>query len=271
MEQVATTSDRRLSGKRAFITGVSSGIGLACAQRFLAEGAVVGGFDIQPLPSGDDADPRGDLSDDVGPVHLGDVRDETDVKDAVALFVEQHGGIDVLVNAAGVSTFGAVHELSTDEWDRVVDINLKGTYLVCKHVTGHMVAAGSGSIINLASVEGIVGFASQAAYNASKGGVVLLTRNMACDYGPAGVRVNCICPGLVETPMTAPLSEDWLKPIHDQFVKQHLLGRAAQASEIASAAFFLASDDASFVHGHSLVVDGGLTAGRRLDIPGTDV
>ena len=264
MDTPSTDSSRRLAGRKAFITGISSGIGLACAKRFVDEGAVVGGFDVQAIPPGGGHLP--DAPDQLGPVHIGDVRDEAAVITAVEQFVDQLGGIDILVNAAGVSTFGAVHELAADEWDRVVDINLKGTFLVCKHVVPHMVAAGAGSIINLASVEGLVGFASQAAYNASKGGVVLLTRNMAADYGPSGVRVNCICPGLVETPMTAPLKEDWLKPIHDQFVGLHLLQRAAQPSEIASAAFFLASDDASFVHGHALVVDGGLTAGRRLDI-----
>ena len=124
---------------------------------------------------------------------------------------------------------------------------------------------GRGSIINLASVEGLEGMESQAAYNASKGGVVLLTRNMACDFGPDGVRVNCLCPGYIETPMTQLLREEALKPVHDRFLGLHLLGRSGQPEEVAGAALFLASDDASFVTGHALAVDGGFTAGRRLE------
>ena len=119
-------------------------------------------------------------------------------------------------------------------------------------------------MVNLASIEGLEGLPGQAAYNASKGGVVLLTRNMAIDYGPANVRVNCLCPGYIETPMTAVLQAPGLEAIRDEFIAMHHLGRAGQPEEVAAAALFLASDDASFVSGHALVVDGGFTAGRRL-------
>jgi NAD(P)-dependent dehydrogenase (short-subunit alcohol dehydrogenase family) len=162
-----------------------------------------------------------------------------------------------------VLSVGGADTLEVAEWERVLGVNLKGTWLVSKHVVPQMVAAGSGSIVNLASVEGLEGFSGQTAYNVSKGGVVLLTRNMAADFGPAGVRVNCLCPGLIETPMTSILEDPAFAPVRDAFVDWHLLGRAGQPEEVAAAALFLASDDASFVHGAALVVDGGLTAGRR--------
>ena len=154
-----------------------------------------------------------------------------------------------------------------EEWDRVLDINLKGTFITSKHVVKLMVAQGSGSIIHLASIEGLESFETQAAYNASKGGVVLLTKNMAIDYGPYNIRVNCLCPGLIETPMTSMLHMDELSAVRKKFVESHMLRRPGQPEEVAAAALFLASDDASFVTGHPLVVDGGFLAGRRLTDP----
>jgi meso-butanediol dehydrogenase / (S,S)-butanediol dehydrogenase / diacetyl reductase len=139
---------------------------------------------------------------------------------------------------------------------------------VCKHALPVMVAAGRGSVVNLSSVEGLEAVQNQPAYSASKGGVVLLTRNLAIDFGAAGVRVNCLCPGLVRTPMTEMLFDDGIAEIRDRFIAQHMLGRAGLPEEIAAAALFLASDDASFVTGHALVVDGGFSAGRRLVPPG---
>jgi len=252
----------RLQGKVALITGAASGIGAACALRFAREGAAIGGLDVAAPP--DEvwsavraAAPRAE-------VDTVDVRDEARVAAAVGDLVRRLGGVDILVNAAGVSGVGAVDALDVAEWDRVLDINLKGTFLVSKHVVPHMLARGSGSIINLASVEGLEGMQQQAAYNASKGGVVLLTRNMAIDYGGAGVRVNCLCPGLIETPMTAMLLEEDLKPVLEKFRAMHMLRRSGRPEEVAAAALFLASDDASFVTGHALAVDGGFSAGRRL-------
>lgn len=246
----------RLDGKVAVITGGASGIGAACAGRFAAEGAAIAVLDI--------AAPASSSGSGEAAFFEVDVRDEASIAAAVAGVVERFGHIDVLVNAAGVAGIGDVATLETEEWDRIVGINLKGTYLVAKHVVPHMVGQGSGSIINLASIEGIVGFPAQAAYNSSKGGVILLTRNMAIDYGPSGVRVNCLCPGLIETPMTAMLRDPALIEVRERFVKLHPLGRPGQPSEVAAAALFLASDDASFVSGAALTVDGGLTAGYRL-------
>lgn len=244
----------RLDGRVAFVTGAASGIGAACAQRFVDEGATVAGFDLQDPAEGNPLAGFWSL----------DVRDEPAIAAGVAAAVAAVGVPSVLVNAAGVSGTASVTDLAEEEWDRIVDINLKGTYLVSKHVVPHLVAAGRGSVVNLASIEGLEGLPGQAAYNASKGGVVLLTRNMAIDYGPANVRVNCLCPGYIETPMTAVLEAPGLEAIREEFIAMHHLGRAGQPEEVAAAALFLASDDASFVSGHALVVDGGFTAGRRL-------
>lgn len=243
----------RIRGKVALVTGAASGIGAACVERFTEEGAVVAGLDVSPKPEHSKA----------ASWWHADVADEDAVRTAVDAVAAEHNGLDVVVNAAGVISIGNAQELDLAEWERVIGINLKGTWLVSKHAVGHLVERGSGSIVNLASIEGLEGFSGQTAYNVSKGGVVLLTRNMATDFGPKGVRINCLCPGLIETPLTAILQEPGLEQVRDTFVGWHLLGRAGQPEEVAACALFLASDDASFVHGSALVVDGGMTAGRR--------
>jgi NAD(P)-dependent dehydrogenase (short-subunit alcohol dehydrogenase family) len=254
----------RLDDRVALITGAASGIGAATAVRFACEGARIAGLDV--------AKPSDDLWAEISAAapdalfHEADVRDEASVQRAVAAARERFGRIDVLVNAAGVVGLGMAHTLPVEEFDRVVDINLKGSFLTAKHVIPIMLEQGSGSIIHVASVEGLVGIGGQLAYNASKGGVVLMTKNMAIDYSPAGVRVNCICPGGVETPMTEMLNQEALRPIGEKLRKLHLLQRFAKPAEIAAAALFLASDDASFVTGSSLVVDGGYTAGHRISL-----
>jgi len=254
----------RLAGRVAFITGAASGIGGACAERFAREGASIAGLDVQKPP---DAAWRKVVESAPDAVFLeADVRDEPSIERAVATAVERFGRIDILVNAAGVLGVGGVDALDAAEWDRIVDINLKGTYLVSKHVLRPMLARQSGSVIHLASVEGLLGMSQQAAYNASKGGVVMLTRNMAADYGLQGIRVNCLCPGYIETPMTAVLSQPGLEAIRGQFVQAHLLGRSGRPEEVAAAALFLASEDASFVTGAALVVDGGFSAARRVGV-----
>jgi NAD(P)-dependent dehydrogenase (short-subunit alcohol dehydrogenase family) len=148
----------------------------------------------------------------------------------------------------------------------VLDINLTGTFLVSKHALAPMLAQKSGSIVNLASVEGLEGGEGMSAYNASKGGVVLLTRNMALDYGPFGVRVNAICPGFINTPMTSVLADPSFAPVRQSIEAAHALGRLGEPEEVANVALFLASDDASFVSGGSITVDGGFHAGKRFGI-----
>lgn len=253
-----------LAGKTALVTGAASGIGAACALRFAQEGARVAGLDL--VAPSEEAWSAVAKAAPAESFHLADVRLEPAVEAAVAQVVQRHGRIDVLVNAAGVAGGGAVHGLAAEEWDRVLGVNLKGTFLVCKHVLQRMLEQRSGSIVNLASVEGLEGFEGGSAYNASKGGVVLLTRNLAIDYGRRGIRVNCLCPGLIETSMTAGVFQPGMERLLDRFVDAHQLGRAGQPAEVAAAALFLASDDASFVTGHSLVVDGGFTAGHRVGV-----
>lgn len=254
----------RLSGKVAFITGAASGIGAACALRFAQEGASLAGFDLNNPDGEAGADWLAGVK--LAPAHCfetGDVRDEARLREVVSAAKERLGRIDVLVNAAGIAGGGFVHALDAAEWDRVLDVNLKGTFLASKHVLGVMLAQQSGSIVNIASVEGIEGFMGGSSYNASKGGVVLLTRNLALDYGPHRIRSNCICPGFIRTPMTAALNDPALKEVADRVVQAHPLGRLGEPEEIAAAALFLCSDDASFVNGAALAVDGGYTAGKR--------
>lgn len=255
----------RLENRVAFVTGAASGIGAASALRFAQEGASVVGFDLKQAFDGDWAEAAR-----VAPGHhfsTGDVRDPDAVAAAVAAAIERFGRIDVLMNSAGVAGGGPIHLIEIEEWDRVMDINLKGTFLASRAVLPQMLEQGSGSIINVASVEGIEGIEGGSAYNASKGAVVLLTRNMAIDYGRRGVRVNAICPGFIETPLLgSTLQMPGLEASAERIRDAHQLGRFGEPVEIANAALFLASEEASFVTGHALVVDGGYTAGHRFGL-----
>ncbi len=240
----------RLDQTVSVVTGAASGIGAACAERLSAEGAIVSTIDVA-----------------AGVDHVLDVRDEAAVRAAFDAVVAEHGRLDSVVHAAGVAGGGPVHLLDADEWDRVIDVNLKGTFLVDKYSSVHMLAQGSGSIVNIASIEGIEGTEGGSAYNASKGGVVMLTKSMAIDYGRRGIRVNCICPGGIDTPLLRSITDsDGLDLYRERLREEHLLGRFGRPEEIAAAAAFLASEDASFVTGHSLVVDGGFTAGLRVGL-----
>ncbi|HEX9682941.1 MAG TPA: glucose 1-dehydrogenase [Acidimicrobiales bacterium] len=252
----------RLAGQVALITGAASGIGLATAERFEAEGAVVVGLDIAD-------EPRPECTAEFsGGYHAASVTDVDAVAAVVAEAVDANGPIDSLVQAAGVAGGGPLHFMPHDEWDRVIAVNLTGTMQVAKAVIEQsMLPNRSGSIVNIASIEGLEGFEGGSAYNASKGGVVLLTKNMAMDYGRVGIRVNCVCPGFIDTPMCEGIFGNPGMEVHkERLIEMHQLGRLGQPSEIAAAALFLCSDDASFVTGHPLVVDGGLIAGHRTGI-----
>ncbi len=255
----------RIDGRVALVTGAASGIGAACVRRFADEGAVVVGADVTSVPE-PEWDERG--AERFAAI---DVRDENAVRALVSSIVSEYERLDVLVNAAGVEGYGTVLDIDRAEWERIISVNLTGTFVVCKQVVPVMTAQRAGSIINLSSVEGLEALQGQPAYAASKAGVVLLTQNLAIDFGADGVRVNCICPGLVRTPMTEMLFDPAVAEIRDRFIAQHMLNRTGRPDEIAAAALFLASDDASFVTGHALVVDGGLSAGRRLVAPGAAV
>jgi NAD(P)-dependent dehydrogenase (short-subunit alcohol dehydrogenase family) len=249
-----------VDGKVVIVTGAASGIGRATARRLLDDGATVVGADVAVE------------ADDLGERWIyvpTDVTDEAAVRALVAAAVDAGSGrIDGTVTAAGVAGGGPGHLLDEAEWRRVIDINLTGTFLVAKHVIGQLmtqdrVEGERGSVVTIASIEGLEGTAGGSAYNASKGGVVLLTKNLAIDYGPSGIRVNTICPGFIETPMTDFLfGPEGVADVAHLYIEEHALRRYGQPEEIAAAARFLLSGDASFVSGHTLVVDGGYTAGR---------
>jgi NAD(P)-dependent dehydrogenase (short-subunit alcohol dehydrogenase family) len=247
----------RLQGKVAVVTGAASGLGEATCSRFADEGATVVGLDLTD-PA---ASPAAARMASTGRV---DVTDEDAAAAAFDTVVADHGQIDVLATFAGVAGGGPVHGVDAGEWARVIAVNLTGTFLSCKHALRHMIERRSGSIVTVASVEGIEGTEGGSAYNASKGGVVLLTKNMAIDYGRLGVRVNCVCPGFIDTPMfRSVMGSETMAEYRDVYRERHKLGRFGRPEEIASAAAFLASEDASFITGHALVVDGGYTAGMR--------
>jgi NAD(P)-dependent dehydrogenase (short-subunit alcohol dehydrogenase family) len=252
----------KLDGKVVLITGGNSGIGRATAVLLAKEGAAV-------VLTGRNQE-RGEevakaINNDGGEAMFirSDVRLADDCRQAVEQTLERFGRIDVLFNNAGVFHPKTVPECTEEEWDETIDTSLKGAFLMSKYVLPWMIERGSGSIIHTSSGWGILGGDRAAAYCAAKGGLVVMAKAMAIDHGRDGIRVNCVCPGDVDTPMLADdaakrgmLWEDYLAGASDR-----PLGRIGTAEEIARAVLFLASDDSSFVTGEALVVDGGGTAG----------
>lgn len=246
-----------LENRVAIVTGAASGIGFACARRYASEGATVIGVDRNTSETWGEIESLAPAS----RFHQLDVTEAAAQNAVAAKTVKEFGRIDVLLTAAGVGDGGPVGMLEEEAWDRVLDINLKGTFLSIKSVLDTMTAQRSGSIITVASVEGINGTEGGSAYNASKGGVILLSKNVAIDYGRMGIRCNAICPGFIETPLLNDVM-DLMQEFREDVVRETKVGRLGKPEEIAGAAFFLASDDSSYVTGHALVVDGGYTAGH---------
>ncbi|MGH2541794.1 MAG: SDR family NAD(P)-dependent oxidoreductase [Ardenticatenaceae bacterium] len=254
----------RLEGKVALITGAGSGIGRATAVLFAAEGAKVAASDVNEVEALQTVNDVKAMGGEAAPV-TGDVSDAADAERMVRAAVDTFGRLDILVNSAGVSGRNALPQGASPEavWERVMDVNLKGTFLVSWHAVVEMERGGGGSIINLASIMGLVGYPEGMgggfnAYAPSKGGVVQFTRNLAIDYAKKGIRVNCICPGYVETNLTKGLTEN--PELKARLEERHPMGRLGRPEEIARAALFLASDESSFMTGAPLIVDGGYTA-----------
>ncbi|MCK5650952.1 MAG: glucose 1-dehydrogenase [Gemmatimonadetes bacterium] len=254
----------RLMDRVAIVTGGNSGIGRAAATLFAEEGASVLIAARDPEKSAtvvEEVREGGGIAASV----VCDVRVPTDCERAVAAAVEEFGRLDVLFNNAGVIyRERTAPTTSVQEWDSTFDVNTRGTFLMSKFAVPEMAKnPGGGAIVNNASYLGLVGTRGAAAYCASKGAVVLLTRAMALDHGPDGIRVNCICPGSVDTPMLRNEMEEMggVEKVRSLFEEKHPQGRIASPEEIAEAALYLASDAARFVTGACLPVDGGITAG----------
>ena len=248
----------RLLNLRCVVTGGASGIGAATARRFAAEGAEVCILD-RDLPAAET------LAKELGEDHLAmelDVRFEAGVERVADAVYGHWDRVDVLVNNAGSELNKTYNETTVDEWDRVLDTDLKGPWLLCKHFVPRMVEQGSGSVINISSLNGLVGFPLSTAYGSAKGGLVVFTRDMAIELATSGVRINCVCPGVIETPMM----ERWTDLMPDKNEAKAMLrgvmpiGRMGTAEEVASAVLFFASADSSLCQGAVLSVDGGFTA-----------
>jgi NAD(P)-dependent dehydrogenase (short-subunit alcohol dehydrogenase family) len=240
-------------GRVAVVTGAAGDIGSAVCRRLAADGFRVACLDLRIAGADETADSlpgaRG---------YQADVRSAASVRAAAAAIRADLGQPWLLVNAAGVFSIQALTELAEQEWDRLIDTNLKGPFLTCREFLPAMIEARDGCIVNIASTAGVRGGRLRAAYCASKGGLVQLTRSLAVDHGPDGVRVNCLCPGLIDTEMA-----DWIR--HDEEALERWAAsiparRIGSAREIADAVAYLASDGASYLYGAVLMADGGVTA-----------
>jgi len=252
----------KLLGKSAIITGGTSGIGRATGLLFAREGAriVLVGRD---KPKGDSA--LEEIRKEGGEAIFvsADVSKSSEVKRIVEAAIQKYGRIDILFNNAGVNPTGTAENTSEEVWDRVIGINLTGVFLCSKYVIPYMIKQGCGVIINTGSVNSFMASENEVAYDASKGGVLMFTKATALDYAKKNIRVNCICPGLIITPLVQKMWDESpdAKKAEEQMIKKYPMKRAGLPAEIARVALFLASDDSSYITGAAIPVDGGLIAG----------
>ena len=255
----------RLEGKVALITGAGAGIGRAIALRFAQEGAkvMVAARNRPPQATGEETvrmvkDAGGEAT-----FVFADVSKAADAENMVKATIQKYGKLDILVNNAGIWMCKALTEVSEEEWDTLMSINMKGVFLGSKYAIPEMAARGGGVIINLSSAGGIAGAALATTYCASKGGVLLLTKALALELRPLNIRVNALCPSLIDTRMGQQVLRDFESSGADQIMEKTASsqGRVGTPEEVADAALFLASDEATFITGHGLSVDGGAVAG----------
>lgn len=250
----------RLQDKAALITGAGRGIGQGLAMRFAAEGARVGVFDLHAESVAQTTQMITDRGGTAIPL-VCDLRASQQVTTTVQHFRETFGAINVVVNNAAVMPAGTLHETSLEDWDSVFAVNVRGAYLICHEVIPHMLASGGGSIIHMASVTGVLGLPGIAAYSATKGALIALTRAMSTDYARFGIRVNAVSPGTIDSPMLHDFLAGQSRPdlLRQEFDAMHPIGRVGTIDEVASVFVFLASDESSFVTGANYTVDGGLS------------
>lgn len=245
---------RRFEDRVVLVTGAARGIGAATARRFAGEGARVFCADLDESAGAALVAELGDR----GAFHRVDVAERASVEAMTEACAARFGRIDVVVNNAGIGAYGKAPDLDPDAWRRVIAIDLDSVYYGCRAAIPHLRRAGGGAIVNTASISGLFGDYGLLAYNAAKGGVVNLTRALAIDHAHEGIRVNAVCPGPIDTPLTAGLVAHPV--VAAEYAKNIPMGRVGRPEEIAAAIAFLASADASYVTGAMLVIDGGVTA-----------
>jgi NAD(P)-dependent dehydrogenase (short-subunit alcohol dehydrogenase family) len=253
----------RLTGKVAIVTGAADGIGRAIADGMAREGAQVWLSDIDDAKGEAAAFALRASGHAANYLHC-DVAEDADISGLIAAVAARTGRIDILVNNAAIAIGGMpVHEMTDAQWHRLIAVNLTSVFRACKHVLPHMIRQQSGSIVNMASAQGHIGLDGWTAYAGAKGAVMAMTRQMAVEFGPHGVRVNSISPGTINTPMNEKIVAQLGDKVSKAWVKMHPLGRIGEPAEVAEAAIYLASDAAGFTTGIDLRVDGGLSVTPR--------
>lgn len=252
----------KLSGQVAIVTGGGSGQGRATSLLFAQEGAKLVVADMNLSDAEETARLINQNEGGQATAVKTDVTQASDAQSMVDTALTKYGRVDILINNAGMTLFKGIDDTTEEDWDRIVDTNLKGVFLCCKAAIPAMRKSSGGSIVNIASVAGLMGMPQHFAYCAAKAGVIHFTKSLALDHGPENIRINCICPGGVLTPMLGEVIDITNAAQVDRVAKQHALGRIADPEEIGRVSLFLCSSDASFMTGAAVTVDGGIAAGR---------